>query len=678
VGETSNNQSVLFSITNNYPIPCAGGAPTCGAPLIISSITPGLPDYTVSAGGQSGVCAPFPVTIPVGSNCTFSVIFTPVAGGLRNTTLTIQSNDPQGTMQLPVYGAGLTLPLGEFLQTALNFGNCAIGVPCPALTTALLNGGQSNLAISAVNASANFAIQANTCTGALAPQATCTITVTFTPPSAGFFSGTLTVTDNDQFGSQQSVTLTGTGATGQQLRLMPPTVNFGDQSFNTTSEPRTITLTSTGDTAVTFPANAINTTPDFLLESTTCTGSLPTGSSCTANVQFKPTDLELEGFGESGSMKATDGAAGSPQLVYMQGTGTEGTTAASTTTLMSSINPSASGEAITFMAAVAGPSGNSTLPTGTVNFLDGSAMIGSGTLNGRGIAAYPTSSLSAGSHSITAVYGGDANFNGSTSNLVTQVVNSLTVPTITWNPAQTIVHGGAGGNVLNASANTGGSFAYSATPIAGGAPINITGGTAALAVGSYNLTANFTPANTGVYDSTQATATLLVSGESVWIVNGTSGLSELAGDGYGITSSADPGANLSVAFDSSGNVWTVGSGSTLLEETNQAGTALNTISSGTGGLNTPAAIAIDGNGQIWIANGDNSVSLFSNGSTALSPATGFIGAPLSAPSGVAVDLSGSVWITNKGSNSVTRILGAAAPAAPLSTAAANQTTGEKP
>ena len=678
VGETSNNESVLFSITNNYPIPCAGGASTCGAPLVINSITPGLPDYTLSAGGQSGVCAPFPVTIPIGSNCTFSIIFTPVAGGLRNTTLTIQSNDPQGTMQLPVFGAGLTLPLGEFLQTALNFGNCAIGVPCPALTTTLLNGGQSNLAISGVNASANFAIQANTCTGMLAPQATCTITVTFAPPSAGFFSGTLTVTDNDQFGSQQSVTLTGTGATGQQLRLMPPTVNFGDQSFNTTSEPRTITLTSTGDTAVTFPANAINTTPDFLLESTTCTGSLPTGSSCTANVQFKPTNLELEGFGESGSMKATDGATGSPQLVYMQGIGTEGTTAASTTTLASSINPSAGGQAITFMAAVTGPSGNSTVPTGTVNFLDGSAMIGGGTLNGRGIAAYSTSSLGAGSHSITAVYGGDANFNGSTSNLVTQVVNSLTVPVITWTPASTIVHGGAGSNVLNASANTSGSFTYSATPIAGGAPINITSGTSMLAVGSYNLTANFTPANTGVYDSAQATATLLVSGESVWIVNGTGGLSELAGNGYGITSSADPGANLAVAIDGSGNVWTVGSGPTLLEETNQAGASLNTISSGSGGLNSPAAIAIDGNGQIWTVNGDNSVSLFSNAGTALSPSTGFIGATLSTPSGVAVDLSGSVWITNKGSNSVTRILGAAAPAAPLSTAALNQTTGEKP
>ena len=47
-------------------------------------------------------------------------------------------------------------------------------------------------------------------------------------------------------------------------------------------------------------------------------------------------------------------------------------------------------------------------------------------------------------------------------------------------------------------------------------------------------------------------------------------------------------------------------------------------------------------------------------------------------SGIAVDLSGSVWITNKGNNSVTRILGAAAPAAPLAAAVANKTTGTKP
>jgi hypothetical protein len=322
-------------------------------------------------------------------------------------------------------------------------------------------------------------------------------------------------------------------------------------------------------------------------------------------------------------------------------------------------------------------------PTGTVIVSGGSytslpmaLSSGSATVN------IPAETLPPASYTLMATYAPDSasssTYGSSTGTAATSVTVSLTTPVITWTPASTIIHGGAGSGVLDASANTSGSCTYSATPTGGGAPSNITSGTSALAVGSYNLTADFTPSNTAVYDSAQATATLLVSGESVWIVDGPGGLSELAGDGYGITSSADPGANLAVAIDSSGNVWTVGSGSALLEETSQAGASLNTISAGTGGLNAPEAIAIDGNGQIWIVNGDNSVSLFSNAGTALSPSTGFTGATLSTPSGVAVDLSGSVWITNKGTNSVTRILGAAAPAAPLSTAAANQTTGAKP
>ena len=254
----------------------------------------------------------------------------------------------------------------------------------------------------------------------------------------------------------------------------------------------------------------------------------------------------------------------------------------------------------------------------------------------------------------------------------------LTTPIITWTPASTIIYGSAGSNVLNATANTSGSFTYSATPTAGGSPINITGGASSLAVGSYGIAANFTPANTSLYSSAQSTATLVVSGESVWIVDGTGGISELAGNGAAITSSADPGANLAVAIDRSGNVWTVGSGATLLEEISQVGTALNTIPSSTGGLNSPAAIAIDGNGQVWVANSNGSVSLFSNTGTALSPSTGFTDTSLSAPSAIAVDIGGSIWIANKSNNSVTRILGAGAPASPLATAAANKTTGEKP
>ena len=89
------------------------------------------------------------------------------------------------------------------------------------------------------------------------------------------------------------------------------------------------------------------------------------------------------------------------------------------TSLVSSKNPSGVGESVTFTATVTSGSGT---PTGTVIFKDGSTTIGTQTLSG-GVASVSTNTLAGGSHSITAVYGGDSTFNGSTSNTVTQTVN---------------------------------------------------------------------------------------------------------------------------------------------------------------------------------------------------------------------------------------------------------------
>jgi len=92
---------------------------------------------------------------------------------------------------------------------------------------------------------------------------------------------------------------------------------------------------------------------------------------------------------------------------------------ASSTTVASSLNPSTFGQAVTFTATVTATSGT---PTGMVTFKDGTTTLGTGTLSG-GKAMLTTSTLAAGSHSITAVYGGDANFTSSTSPVLTQKVN---------------------------------------------------------------------------------------------------------------------------------------------------------------------------------------------------------------------------------------------------------------
>jgi large repetitive protein len=124
--------------------------------------------------------------------------------------------------------------------------------------------------------------------------------------------------------------------------------------------------------------------------------------------------------------------------IYVQGstsnTLNQDVLAGSTVVLGSSINPSTYGTAVTFTATV---TTNGTLaPTGTVNFLDGAAKIGSATLVGTtGVATFTTSSLGVGSHTITAAYLGNSNDGPGTSSAVTQVVNQAdTATTISASP----------------------------------------------------------------------------------------------------------------------------------------------------------------------------------------------------------------------------------------------------
>ncbi len=87
--------------------------------------------------------------------------------------------------------------------------------------------------------------------------------------------------------------------------------------------------------------------------------------------------------------------------------------------LTSSANPAPGGSPLTFTAAL---TGNCNVPTGTVTFLDGGKSIGTGVLNGSGIAALTTSFLVVGQHNISATYPGDFNFDDSTSAVFVQVI----------------------------------------------------------------------------------------------------------------------------------------------------------------------------------------------------------------------------------------------------------------
>ncbi len=98
------------------------------------------------------------------------------------------------------------------------------------------------------------------------------------------------------------------------------------------------------------------------------------------------------------------------------------TKAASAVALTSSTSNANLNANVTFTATVTSQSSGT--PTGSVEFLDGSTVLGTGPLNNNGVATYTTSSLTAGLHKITAVYQGDVNFTGSTSAALAQIVTA--------------------------------------------------------------------------------------------------------------------------------------------------------------------------------------------------------------------------------------------------------------
>jgi uncharacterized repeat protein (TIGR03803 family) len=164
----------------------------------------------------------------------------------------------------------------------------------------------------------------------------------------------------------------------------------------------------------------------------------------------------------------------------------------SSTAIASSLNPSMVGQEVTFTATVTVTTNGS--PTGTVTFKSGTTVLGNVPLTGN-IASLSTSALTAGAHSIKAVYSGDGTFKGSTSPTLKQVVNkysSSTAAVSSLNPSTVGQEVTFTATVTTSGSPTGTvTFKYGTTVLGTG---SLTGNTASLstsslAAGSYNVNA---------------------------------------------------------------------------------------------------------------------------------------------------------------------------------------------
>ncbi len=473
-------QSVTFTATVTANAPGSGTPTTTvdffdGATLLGSGLLNGAAQatFTTSALTQGS----HPITAVYAGDANFngstSLILTQVVnatGGTPSSTALVSSLNPSVfgqsvTFTATVTGSGPT-PTGTvtFLDGATNIGSAPLNGSAVATftTSALLVGshpitanyaGDATYAPSLspiVNQVVNKADTTTALISSVNPSTvgqavTFTATVTAVAPGSGTPTGSVTFLDGAT--NIGSAPLNGAGQAALTTSALtqgthPITAVYGgDANFNgsTSSIVDQVVNPAGGTPSNTALVSSLN--PSVFGQSVTFTATVTgTGPTPTGSVTFMDgitplVTVPLNGSAQASLTTSTLIVGSHPiTAVYGGDTTYAGSTspivnqvvnkADTTTALISSVNPSTVGQAVTFTATVTAVAPGSGTPTGTVNFFDGATNIGSAPLNGSGQAALTTSALTQGTHPITATYGGDVNFNGSISSIVDQVVNA--------------------------------------------------------------------------------------------------------------------------------------------------------------------------------------------------------------------------------------------------------------
>jgi hypothetical protein len=188
-GQSSAPQTVTISN--------AGGTAIDSLTLAVSS------QFALTANKCAGSMA-------VGKSCTVGVYFKPIAQGAVTGALTITSPSVNIPAVVALSGTG-GAPAAILVQPALiTFQTTGVGQTSNPQTVTITNAGTArSLAALAFKIGAGFRMVNNACTSTLAPAASCTVGIEFTPSSAGARQATLAVSSTGA--PRTSVTLLGTG-----------------------------------------------------------------------------------------------------------------------------------------------------------------------------------------------------------------------------------------------------------------------------------------------------------------------------------------------------------------------------------------------------------------------------------------------------------------------------------
>ncbi len=324
---------ILNTTLVSFPATAVGqSSPSLAAPTLYLSNTGDLPldcivIWSGAASSAASSCLPiqssgeFAATntcngqLAGPGQCTISVVFIPTAVGPANGTLWVY--DALGAQQVPLSGLGVQPATLSANPTSLAFPTQAVGaVPAPLTLTLTNSGGVPAARLGfQITGSASFTTGATTCTAALAPAASCTVQVIFTPSTAGSSLATLTITSSTAGVTPLTVPLSGAGTVTAGLNVGPAQLTFSPAVAGSTSAVQTVTVSNSSTVAAT--QLALSVTAGFSLTQNTCTTTLAAGSSCTVGVVFAPTSTGAQ----TGSFTVTSATVVNVATVALSGTG---------------------------------------------------------------------------------------------------------------------------------------------------------------------------------------------------------------------------------------------------------------------------------------------------------------------------------------------------------------------
>jgi hypothetical protein len=406
---------------------------------VLPTKTFGDADFGVSATATSNLAVGFAAS----GQCTVTGGTVHITGAGSCTVNASQAGDSNYSPATPVdqsfniSKATATVSLSNLTQTYDGSAKSATATTNPSGKTVVITYSQNSQPVASptnagsydVSATINDANYQGSASGSLTISkagSTTTVTVSNATFDNSTHGGTATVVGAGGLSQSLTVNYTGRNATVYNSTTAPTnggdytaaaTFN-GDANHNGSNDSKDFQITKAGQT-INFGALAARTfgDPDFQLSATASSGlgvSFAAAGVCT----FSGGNVHLIGAGQCKitASQAGDGnynAATSVEQSFQVGK------AASATALDSSANPSALGQSATFTATV---TTTVAVPTGTVQFkVDGNNLGGAGVcVAGVGntcTAQVSTASLTAGTHTITADYGGDSNFNASAGTL---------------------------------------------------------------------------------------------------------------------------------------------------------------------------------------------------------------------------------------------------------------------